>query len=406
MRMKLISAAAMMTLWTGVSQAVTVDDFDIPYVAGAYSYEFGDSSRNSEDGMGGEGRFGWPLTEFGYANLAAEATLHALARDRDVDGKSDYQRGLLLDLVYDFGLFGWGGDASVGPRFKPFVLAGLGVVQEDVAGDEHEHLGLNVGAGALIPLNWHGLAARAEARVLGQDNDKSVADEDLLIDYRVSVGLQLPLTPFFAVGEHAEPAPAPADCSLAVVDPETGRSDCGTDSDADAVLDSLDQCPATPIGTSVDTRGCPIDLSADADGDGVPDGADRCPGTPAGTAVDATGCVAAQGMVLNGVSFGTDDAILADSSRSALEAVAESLKAQPGTRIEIGGHTDNIGNDAYNNVLSQERAEAVRQFLIARGVDGDRLVAMGYGEFKPITSNDTEEGRAQNRRVEFKVIGE
>lgn len=406
MRLKLISAAAMLTLWAGTSQAVTVDDYDIPYVGGAFSYEFGDSSRNSEDGVGVEARFGWPLTEYGYANWAAEATLHALERERDIDGKSDYQRGLLLDLVYDFGLFGWGDDASVGPRFKPFMLAGLGVVQDDVAGEEHEHFGVNLGAGALFPLNWKGLAARAEARVLGQDNDKSVPGEDILIDYRISLGLQLPLTPLFDVGEHAAPAPAAAECALAVVDPVTGRSDCGTDSDADAVLDSLDQCPATPVGTTVDARGCPIDLSADADGDGVPDAADRCPGTPTGVAVDATGCVAAPGMVLSGVSFGTDDAILADSSRSALEAVAESLKAQPGTRIEIGGHTDSIGNDAYNNVLSQERAEAVRQFLISRGVDGDRLVAMGYGEFKPLASNDTEEGRAQNRRVEFKVIGD
>ncbi|MEQ1439531.1 OmpA family protein [Fontimonas sp. SYSU GA230001] len=406
MRLKLIAAAAMATMWAGLAQAVTVEDYDIPYVGGAFIYEFNDSARQSDNGLGGEARFGWPLTEFGYANWAAEATLHALKRDRDIDGKADYQRGLMFDLVYDFGLFGWGGEASVGPRFKPFVLAGLGVVQEDVAGSRHEHFGLNLGGGALIPLNWHGLAVRAEARVLGQDNNKSVAGEDLLIDYRLGLGLQLPLTPLFSVADHAPPPAPAARCALAVVDPVTGRSDCGTDSDADGVLDGVDQCPATPIGTAVDARGCAIDLSADADGDGVPDAADRCPGTPPGVTVDATGCPAATGMVLSGVSFGNDDAILTSASRAALEAVAESLKAQPGTRIEIGGHTDNVGNDAYNNVLSQQRAEAVRQFLISRGVDGSRLVAMGYGEFRPIASNDTADGRAQNRRVEFRVIGE
>ena len=189
MRKMLIPAAAAALLWSGAGAAVTVDDYDIPYVGGGYVHEFGDSGRDSKDANGFDLRFGWPLSQYGYSNLAIEGTLHALERKRDVDDEKDYQRGLMLDLVYDFGLFGWGEGAASAPRFKPFVLAGLGVVQEDVRGDEHEHFGINLGAGMLFPLNWHGLAARFEARVLGQDNDKSVTGEDILIDYRVGLGL-------------------------------------------------------------------------------------------------------------------------------------------------------------------------------------------------------------------------
>lgn len=403
MRMKLVSAAAVSLLWGGAAQAATVDDYDIPYVGAAYLYEFGDSSRDSESGQGIQAHFGWPLTEFGYANWAAELTLHTLGRDRDIDGESDYQTGLMLDAVYDFGLFGWGDEASVGPRFKPFLLAGLGVVQDDVQGSKHEHFGVNLGGGALFPLKWHGLAVRTEARVLGQANDKSVADEDVLFDYRLTVGLQVPLTPLFKTADHEEPAPAPA-CELAVVDPVTGRSDCGVDSDRDGVLDSVDQCPATPVGVPVDARGCPVDLSGDSDGDSVPDETDRCPGTQAGASVDAVGCIVGQTLMLRGISFENDAAILTAESRTILDDVANSLKSQPNVRVEIGGHTDSVGNDSYNHMLSQERAEAVRQYLIARGVEADRLIAMGYGEFKPLASNDTPEGREQNRRVEFKLI--
>lgn len=403
MRKMLIPAAAAALLWSGVSSAVTVDGYDIPYIGAGYMHEFGDSSRDSDNGDGFEVRLGWPLSKYGYDNLAIEGTYHSLRRDRDIDGNPDYQRGLMLDVVYDFGLYGWGGDASVGPRFKPFVLAGLGLVQEDVRGDEHEHFGINVGAGLLMPLNWHGLAARFEGRVLGQDNDKSVDGEDILVDYRLSLGLQLPLTFIFTTADRAAPLPA-ADCDVAVVDPITGRSDCGLDSDRDGVLDGLDECPATPPGSAVDSRGCTLDLGSDADNDGVPNDADRCPDTPAGAQVDAIGCVVAQTMVLRGVHFENDSAVLTSESRGILDGVSDSLKSQPNVRVEIGGHTDSVGNDTYNDNLSQQRAESVRQYLISRGVEASRMVAMGYGEFKPIASNEDADGRAQNRRVEFKLI--
>ncbi len=389
MQKKLISAAAAAVIWAGSAHAVTTEGYDIPYVGAAYLYEFSDSARDSDEGQGFSANFGWPLAE----NMAAELTFHAMERDREIDGNPDYQRGLMLDFVYDFG----------GSGFKPFLLAGLGAVQNDVRGDEHEHFGINLGAGALIPLNWHGVAIRAEGRALGQADDESVEGEDVLIDYRVSVGLQVPLTQFFAVDEHADAAPAPA-CALAVVDPVTGRADCGSDLDRDGVLDSLDQCPATPAGTAVDATGCTLNLTDDSDGDGVTNALDLCPGTPAGVKVDDKGCVVGQTLVLRGVNFENDQAVLDLAARAILDDVSTSMKNQANVSVEIGGHTDSNGAETYNQMLSQERAESVRQYLIAHGIEATRLSAMGYGETKPLASNDTAEGRAENRRVEFKLL--
>src|SRR3546814_6261766 len=149
------------------------------------------------------------LAAYGYENGAAEATLHMRSRDRDIDGKNDYQTGLLFDRVYDFGKQGFGYFGGC-YQFKPFLLGGLGVVQNDVRGDRNEHFGVNLGGGVLLPLGrfgWKGLAARVEARALGQvDNDST--DHNFVVDYRFTAGLQLPL--FFLFNNNASRvAPAP-----------------------------------------------------------------------------------------------------------------------------------------------------------------------------------------------------
>ena len=84
--------------------------------------------------------------------------------------------------------------------------------------------------------------------------------------------------------------------------------------------------------------------------------------------------------------------------------VAKLMEQNPGLKIEIAGHTDNKGSDSYNQKLSQGRAEAVRDYLVTKWISGKRVLATGYGESEPETSNDTEEGRQINRRVEFKVL--
>lgn len=178
---------------------------------------------------------------------------------------------------------------------------------------------------------------------------------------------------------------------------------CEVDSDADGVPDSRDRCPNTPAGAAVNADGCEID----SDGDGVPDSRDKCPGTTAGAAVDADGCppIFDQGPIrLDGVNFATGTATLTAASLAKLDELADALARRETLRIEIGGHTDNTGRAALNDQLSLARANAVRDYLISRGIAADRLTARGYGSSEPVASNATAAGRAQNRRVEAKRI--
>lgn len=180
---------------------------------------------------------------------------------------------------------------------------------------------------------------------------------------------------------------------------------CPRDSDGDGVLDTADRCAGTPAGTRVDASGCAIPV--DSDGDGVRDTDDRCANTPAGTRVDARGCTIVfeegqRNIVLEGVTFETGRAVLTAASQSILDRVAESLVASPEVNVEVQGHTDNTGSLANNNRISQQRADAVRQYLISKGVAAARLTARGYGPSQPKVPNTTADGRAQNRRVELR----
>jgi OOP family OmpA-OmpF porin len=165
--------------------------------------------------------------------------------------------------------------------------------------------------------------------------------------------------------------------------------------------------PETPPPTAAMPEPVPPPPPApprDSDNDGVTDDLDKCPGTPPGTAVDAAGCPLKGSITLEGVTFEYKSAQLSADSRTILGGIGDNLKKYPRLRIELQGHTDSAGGDAYNLALSQRRAESVRDYLIERGVVADRLTARGYGEAQPIESNDTEAGRARNRRVVMHVI--
>jgi OOP family OmpA-OmpF porin len=166
------------------------------------------------------------------------------------------------------------------------------------------------------------------------------------------------------------------------------------DSDGDGVPDSLDQCPNTPRGVQVDATGCPLD----SDHDGVPDYLDKCPGTPPGLKVDAQGCEIEE-MILRGVNFKTNSADLEPDSAEILDGVAAVMVQRPNSKAEIHGYTDSRGSDTYNVKLSERRAAAVVAYLVAHGIPSDNLRSIGFGKDNPIASNDTVEGRAQNRRV-------
>ena len=168
-----------------------------------------------------------------------------------------------------------------------------------------------------------------------------------------------------------------------------------SDSDGDGIPDDRDRCPGTPAGVNVDVNGCPLD----SDGDGVTDDRDACPGTRPGVSVDAKGCEVF--LKLESAQFAYNSAQLTQGARLVLDQAAYDLRQSPNKQVEVAGHTDSRGSEDYNVKLSQRRALSVTEYLIKQGIDSQRLTVRGYGESQPIASNDTDAGRAANRRVEL-----
>ncbi len=187
------------------------------------------------------------------------------------------------------------------------------------------------------------------------------------------------------------------------------------DSDGDGLEDDVDKCPgqAEDMDGFMDSDGCP---DPDNDGDGIADDKDRCPmqAEVMNGYLDEDGCpdTAPQLVVLESkriaiteqVRFSLGAATIEPSSFALLDDVARVLTDNPSLEVRIEGHTDNVGDEKLNIRLSQARAESVRTFLVDRGINPARLEAVGYGPTRPIDTNRTEEGRANNRRVEFVIV--
>lgn len=182
---------------------------------------------------------------------------------------------------------------------------------------------------------------------------------------------------------------------------------CSLDSDSDGVPNYRDDCPqntSLEISKGVDARGCPLD----SDQDGVPDYKDLCPNTPFGVAVDENGCEIIEGsleLVLAGdVTFAYDKTVLTAQAQTTLDELVQRTPIYFVKIIEVVGHTDGVGSQEYNQTLSEERAKSVANYLINKGVPHSKIHHWGEGKSKPIASNQTKVGRAQNRRVEIKII--
>ncbi len=361
---------------------------------------------------------------------------------RSDTGQSLTIRHLGVDLKYQ--LFSEG-------RFRPYLGAGWTEFRYDLdgSGDIEDYNGWEFGAGVLMPLReestWRA-SLRLDARDAMVKFDPPRPDDGKYHhNFVFSLGLQVEFGEDWHEDLDADGVIDRFDDCLdtapgVVVD---GHG-CGIDSDGDSIFDGLDQCPGTPAGAVIDsTTGCPIDSDGDGvfdgldkcedtpqgaliDGDGCPldgdkdgvfDGLDACPDTPSAVRVDAQGCPAIENeqeralaetgkIVLTDLRFESGKAELDPASVFELRDVAEAMRKWPDLKLEIGGHTDALGSDAFNQKLSQERAEAVRLYLIENfdWIDGSRLTAVGYGESQPVADNTTEEGRAQNRRVEFEVL--
>lgn len=215
---------------------------------------------------------------------------------------------------------------------------------------------------------------------------------------------------------------------------------CSSDADNDQVPDGLDRCPDTPAGATVDALGCP----SDTDGDKVLDGLDRCPDTPFGERVNRDGCsagatprqqparpgvqppaqpapaqpvpgqpaageaapppAATNPVVLRDGAFALGSARLRAEAYPILDSVAAALAAAPTQRLEIGAHTAASRAETDSRQLANLRIEAVRSYLIGKGVRPQRLVPKFYGATVPVTSDTTVAGRATNRRIEIKPL--
>jgi OOP family OmpA-OmpF porin len=144
----------------------------------------------------------------------------------------------------------------------------------------------------------------------------------------------------------------------------------------------------------------PMAKPMDSDGDGVTDDKDQCPNTPKGATVDARGCWTYAAVVL----FGFDSADIKSDAHPMLNEAVKILKKNPAIKVEVDGHTDNVGPAAYNVKLSERRANSVMKYFVDNGVEAERLTVKGFGLTKPAASNDTKEGRAKNRRVELTPV--
>ncbi len=180
------------------------------------------------------------------------------------------------------------------------------------------------------------------------------------------------------------------------------------DNDADGIVDTKDKCPnqAEDKDGFADDDGC---VDADNDEDGVADIADLCPNDAEtiNEFLDKDGCpdtgLQEFAGVIEGIKYSSSSSLIDVISYPVLNRAAEVLMERPEIQLTIEGHTDSTGSDALNKKLSQERAEAVRQYLISKGVGPDRLKVIAKGEAEPIADNRTAAGRARNRRIEFKL---
>ncbi|MCK5768981.1 OmpA family protein [Algiphilus sp.] len=345
------ACAALAATCSAFAQQSDGSDETVSYFSTMGTYAITDEDRTplgeGDEGYGVRAVYGWQYpSRFGIGIALGTEVI-----ETDISSFTDFYRHS-IELHGTYAL----GDRT---GFTPYALLGGGGnyndvrdVGEDDSFDVYGTAGLGFVTG---PLTEKGsVKLRGEVRYVYD----TFADE--YQDYEASLGIEIPL---FGKPEPVEPPPAP-DPEVQVVEAEL----------------------------------------EDSDGDGIPDQADKCPGTPAGTRVDGEGCALSDVIQLYGVLFAFDSADLHANARRLLNPVVEIFNRYPDLEVEVAGHTDSLGSDEYNQELSQRRAESVKQYLADHGVPAGQVSAVGYGESEPVATNDTEEGREENRRVEIRIL--
>ena len=374
-----LSGSIALAIAFGAGPVIAEPADDSPLLGGWYaapmaSYIRPDSNRVLDDGLGGTLAVGYRV------NPAFAIELYGVygSADREAapDGSARMVGGGIGALAFL--------DELLPGAYLPFAVGHLEVEDNGADVEPYDGLMFEAGIGYLLPLSFgrYDFAIRTEGRFRhhnGQDGRRLDEDASGAQDLIVHLGLQLP---FGLVPE--PPPPEPVRVVEATPPP---------DGDADGVPDDADQCPDSATGATVDATGCAP----------PPPPLPVC-GPQASGGIALTGCAAGDAVVLRGVRFASDRAVLAAGAERILDEVATALAAHPVIRVEIGGHTDSRGADTYNARLSARRAEAVRDYLTDSGIAADRLVTRGYGEARPIADNETGEGRSLNRRVELTIL--
>ncbi len=292
---------------------------------------------------------------------------------------------------------------AVSSDWQPYLTAGVGRTEykyenarSDRNGDE-----FNAGVGVFRNLSER-FMFRADARLV---HTRSVNDNRPFVSLGLSAVLGA-LEPKVKPDADGDGVPDTDDqCPNTPIGRAVDEKGCEYDGDKDGVVDGVDACPNTPAGASVDARGCALD----SDGDGVPDFRDECPDSEAGAKVDSKGCYIELEETVTidlNLEFDTNSAEIRPTHFAEIQRVVDFLRQYPTANAVIEGHTDSSGSAGYNQKLSERRANSVRIYLEEKsGISADRLSSIGYGEERPIASNDTPEGMQKNRRVSAVIAG-
>ncbi len=363
-----------MTLFAQPLAAADIYD-DRIYVSPMATYFLSDSDRNLDDGFGASLSVGRRFAD----NLALEVSGLYLSADAKGSGVASNDSASLVGGAVSALFF----PRNSLPNAYGIVGAGFGSGSDHPgAPSDYDGANFHAGLGYLFPLDLIriGSALRAEAKFFMDSHRERMlgnGGRNEFYDGLFSLGLFIP------IGD--APAQAEPVSKVSTVVPAA----LPADTDGDGVPDDLDKCPGTEAGVQVDENGCPLPKCVDA-----------VPGQP----VNMDGCADGDVIVLRGVTFEFDKSTLTQESAQVLNSVGEALNASRVIEVELSGHTDSMGSDAYNLKLSERRANAVKSYLANLGVDPARMKTLGFGESVPIADNGSEVGRALNRRVELKVL--